>query len=125
MNQYFKLLETAQQSFGNEPIHYWIFGQFTFCINEEEYSGKGIIAATGQEVFFYSEVGDKCFQNSLTYEHVNLFYNEEECLNELRVKLDEENAYAKIYTIPNEEDSKLMELLKRRSDSMANRLHMN
>lgn len=113
MNQYFQLLESAQSSFGKEPIHYWIFGQFTFCFNEEEYSGKGIIAATEKEVLFYSEAGGQCFRNSLTLEHVNLFYNEDECLNELRVKLNEENAYAKIYTIPNEEDAKLLDLLKR------------
>jgi len=116
LNQYFQLLETAQQSFEEEPIHYWIFGQFTFCFNEEEYAGKGIIAATGKEVFFYSEAGGQCFRNSLTLEHVNLFYNEDECLNELRVKLNEDNAYAKIYTIPNDEDSELFDLLKRGSE---------
>lgn len=113
MNQYFQLLESAQKSFGEEPIHYWIFGQFTFCFNEEEYAGKGMIAATGKEVFFYSEAGGKCFRNSLTYEHVNLFYNEDECLNELRVKLNEDNDYAKIYMIPNDDDPDLITLLKR------------
>lgn len=112
MSQPFQLLETVQASLSTKTINYWLFGHFTFYVKKEKFRRKGIITATDSEVFFYSEEGEHCHKNELSFDEVNLVYNEEECLNEILVTLKEEDSYATMSLISQVQESDFFTFIK-------------